>query len=53
MQVGCACDAAFLDRRYVNGCAGMRRQGHHIIETSCAAGAPLRMTTVNGGQKIL
>jgi hypothetical protein len=23
------------------------------IETSCAAGAPLRMTTANGGQKIL
>jgi len=22
-------------------------------ETSCAAGAPLRMTTANGGQKIL
>ena len=24
MQVGCACDAAFLDRRYTYGCADMR-----------------------------
>jgi hypothetical protein len=25
----------------------------YTFETSCAAGAPLRMTTANGGQKIL